>query len=410
MSGIFSESVRHQGKSIPCGGTPRSGVVRVLAFMEALLPTTGPAKNLLEFARRVQCVPQNSLSAEIQIATFDRSNSSAGNDFVRACGDAGLGIYPIRERFAFDPSVLAAIRKLVEALDPDIVQTHAVKSHFLIKLTGIQHNRPWIAFHHGYTRTSRKTQVYNRLDRWSLPSAARVVTVCKPFADHLIRIGVRPERISVQHNSVREFVAPSEARIQRLREELGIPASTQVLLSVGRLSREKGQADLIEAARLLRNKNPQAEFRFVIAGEGPDRAMLTRIVRENNLESDFVFVGHISDIAPYYGLAELVVLPSHSEGSPNVLLEAMAAGRPIVATEVGGVPDIATNEREAILVEKENPSALAEAMDRVRADASLKAKLAEAARLKAQSYSPQAYCDSILALYSQILGDAGRPF
>lgn len=378
--------------------------------MEALLPTTGPAKNLLEFARRVQFVAPNSLGAKIQIATFDRSNSPGQNDFVRACEDAGLGSYPIRERFAFDPSVLSAIRKLVEALDPDIVQTHAVKSHFLIKLTGIHRIRPWIAFHHGYTRTSWRTQIYNRLDRWSLPSAARVVTVCKPFADQLIRIGVRRERIFVQHNSVREFVVPSPDRIQRLREELRICESTKVILSVGRLSREKGQADLIEAARLLRNKNLLAGFRFVIAGDGPDRAPLTRIVREDNLESDVVFVGHISDIGPYYGLAELVVLPSHSEGSPNVLLEAMAAGRAIIATRVGGVPDIATNEREAILVEKENPSALAEAVHRVLADASLKTKLAEAARLRAQSYSPQAYCDSILALYSHTLDEADRPF
>jgi glycosyltransferase involved in cell wall biosynthesis len=371
--------------------------------MEALLPTTGPAKNLLEFARRADSGQPNSLGAKIQIATFDRSNSPRRNDFVRACEDAGLGSYPIRERFVFDPSVLTAIPKLVEALDPDIVQTHAVKSHFLIKLAGIHRKRPWIAFHHGYTRTTARTQIYNRLDRWSLPSAARVVTVCKPFADQLVRLGVRPERISIQHNSVREFAAPSNPAIQRLRQELGITANQQVILSVGRLSKEKGQTDLIAAARLLRDKNLHSDLRFVIAGEGPDRTMLERLVRANKLDSDFVFAGHVSDIASYYSLADLVVLPSHSEGSPNVLLEAMAAGRPIVATRVGGVPDLASNQGEAILVEKENPSALAEAMHRVLADPSLKTKLAETARIKAYSYSPQAYCDSMLALYAQIL-------
>jgi glycosyltransferase involved in cell wall biosynthesis len=179
-----------------------------------------------------------------------------------------------------------------------------------------------------------------------------------------------------------------------------------LILTVGRLSKEKGQADLIESAHLLQIKNTRSKhkLRFVLAGEGPDLSILMRLVKERGLESEFVFVGHVPDLAPYYSLADLVVLPSHSEGSPNVLLEAMAAGCPIVATAVGGVPDIVANGQEAIIVEKENATALADAIARVLLDSSLKTRLAEAARQKAKLYSPAGYCDSMLSLYADCLG------
>jgi glycosyltransferase involved in cell wall biosynthesis len=98
-------------------------------------------------------------------------------------------------------------------------------------------------------------------------------------------------------------------------------------------------------------------------------------------------------------MANLFVLPSHSEGSPNVLLEAMAAGLPIIATAVGGVPEIVRNGEEAVLVEKQNPKVLAQAIARVLQDNKLQRQLAEAAQHRIQAYSPAAYCRSILSIY-----------
>jgi len=377
--------------------------IRVLAFIEARSPTTGPAKNLIEFACRAAGTPQSLVRANVTIATFHRGSGPISNDFVLACEKAGLEVHVLRERFLFDPAVLPAIRKLVAHCKPDIIQSHAVKSHFLIRLTAIHRKRPWIAFHHGYTWTSPRTRIYNHLDRWSLPSASKVVTVCRPFASALEKIGVHAERIVIQHNSVKAFSPDSDEEVFELRRKLGISVGTQVVLCAGRLSREKGQADLVEAAALLPRENKERKIRFILAGEGPDKQTLKDTTRSFRVEDWFIFIGHVPDLGPYYTLANLLVLPSHTEGSPNVLLEGMAAGLPIIATAVGGMPEIVTNEKEALLVERQNPMVLAEAIERLLSDANLQRKLAEAARQSVSAYSPTAYCDSILSLYQGCL-------
>jgi glycosyltransferase involved in cell wall biosynthesis len=376
----------------------------VLAFLETSL-LSGPAKNLIEFARRAANHPPSRLGADISVATFHRAGSPTSNDFVRACQDAGLGVHVIRERFAYDPAVIWAMRDLIATHDPEIVQTHAVKSHFLMRLTGAYRQRRWIAFHHGYTWTDRRAQLYNELDRWSLLSASKVVTVCRQFASALEHIGVRPERIAIHHNSVKAFLPAADDSVLELRRTLHIPPGGPVLLSVGRLSKEKGQTDLIQAVALLRKQNSDCNLRLIIVGDGPDANKLKDTARSAGVEDWVVFAGHQTDVTPYYTMADLMVLPSHTEGSPNALLEAMAAGLPIVATAVGGVPEIVTSEKEALLVEKDDPEALAAAIERVLGDEDLQMRLSSAARSTASAYSPEMYCESMLSLYGQCLAE-----
>jgi glycosyltransferase involved in cell wall biosynthesis len=371
--------------------------------METPVPTAGPAKNLIEFACRAAGRPDSELSANISAATFHRGKESESNDFIRACERARLEVHVIRERFRFDPGVVPAIRKLCAVWKPDIIQSHAVKSHFLVRLSGIHHGRIWIAFHHGYTWTSPRTEIYNHFDRWSLPAASRVVTVCIPFASTLEKIGVRPERIVIRHNSVKPFSPASDQEVFELRQRLGLTTDAKVLLCIGRLSREKAQADLIETAALLRREDNRLKIRFILAGEGPDRKMLEEMARSMGVDDWVILTGHVADLTPYYTIANILVLPSHTEGSPNVLLEAMAAGLPITATNVGGVPEIVTHEKEALLVEKHNPGTLVRAIKRLLSDDKLRMRLADAARRRSLDYSPGAYVDSMLALYQSCL-------
>jgi glycosyltransferase involved in cell wall biosynthesis len=376
--------------------------VRILDFMETST-VSGPAKNLIGFADLAKN-PQSPLRVEVAIATFCRGRSSASNQFTVACKNAGLEVYSIRERFLFDPSVVPAMRRLITACNPDIVQTHSVKSHFLMRLSGMHRKRCWIAFHHGYTWTSLKNRLYNRLDRFSLPLATRVVTVCRPFASALEGIGVSPRRIVIRHNSVRSFVPAIDDRVTQLRRTLGIASGTTVLLTVGRLSKEKGQSDLIQAMALLRKR----KLRLIIVGEGPDRQKLRDEARTLAVSDSVAFVGHQKDVTPYYALADLMVLPSHTEGSPNALLEGLAAGLPIVATAVGGVPEIVTAKKAAILVEKRNPTALARAITSMLDDGSLRTQLSTAGRRTAAKYSPESYCAAMLSLYRNCLEEVPR--
>ena len=403
MISIAPQFVSQPSHEEPASSTPLTRAIKVLAFMEASW-VTGPGKNLLEFARRASTPSPELVPAALTVATFQRGRLAAPNAFVAACGEAGINAQVIRERFLFDPGVVSQIRKLINENHPAIVQTHGVKSHFLMRLCGVPRSSVWIAFHHGYTWTSGKMRLYNQFDRISLRKPQQIVTVCRAFATQLEQIGVPLQRIAIQHNSVREFVSPPKEAILSLKRKLRVSDDARVLLSVGRLSKEKGHADLFHAFAELLSKSGDRRLRLIIVGSGPEKTRLENLAAMLRISDCVVFAGQCSDMAPFYAMADIMVLPSHSEGSPNTVLEAIAAAVPIVATMVGGVPEILTNEQTALLVEKQNPTALATGVARFLDDEALRRRISSAARSLAGCYSPNEYCRTILSMYQRLLG------
>lgn len=392
--------------------------IRLLCVIEATT-VTGPAKNLLNFFRLSRSSEfQDQLPPlEFSIVTFHRESGGAVRDenltsepglspnaFVTAARAQGVEVDVISERFRFDPRAIRELRQIVARRAPDIVQTHGVKSHFLTKLSGLGRKYSWVAYHHGYTTTDLKMRGYNQLNRWSLPSAAKVITVCGSFAEDLSQAGVPRDRIIVCHNSVTAPPVVSEESKRALKERLGIVNGERVLLAVGRLSREKGHRDLVDAVTLLRQLNSELKFKLVIVGEGPEREHLERMVSQKRLAAFVLFIGHVKDISPYYAIADALALPSHSEGSPNVLLEAMAAGLPVIATAVGGVPEVAITEESAVLVSAHNPRLFADALNRVLTNSDLAQTLgANASERVATHFSPESASQSLMRIYQELM-------
>ncbi len=363
--------------------------IRILAIMEAY-SITGPAKNLIEFARRAG--PE----LEFSIITYNRAPGNSG--FAAAANDAGIRTYTIRERRRFDTGVLPRLREIIDTEQPDIVQSHNVKSHFFVRLVGVPARLPWVAFNHGYTAQSALDRIYSQLDYWSLRRAFRAVVVCRPFAEAIARRGVSPDRIHIQHNSVKPFTSPAAGEIEAVRRELGI--RSPMVLAVGRLSAEKGHADLLEAVARLADVN----FQLVIVGEGPERRRLEQKIAGLHLEGKAILAGHRPDVRPFYAAAAVLALPSHTEGSPNVVLEAMAAGVPVAATNVGGVPEILEHERTGLIVPPRDPGAMAAAIRRLLAGPDERCALAGAARCDVEAhYTPEAYRESMTTFYQRVL-------
>lgn len=385
----------------------RAEVIKLVALIEAAT-VTGPAKNLIEFCRRAREQPYSTELPRIEarLITFHRAGTAEGA-FVAAARAAGIPVEVIEERFRFDWRAGGELKRIIEGNRPDLLQTHSVKSHFLVKLSGLHRRYPWVAFHHGYTTTDLKMRIYNQLNRWSLPSARRVITVCGPFARMLEGEGVEGKRLRVLHNTVASKPAPPPAAVQALRARYRIPWGTKVLLTVGRFSREKAHIDLIQALEHLQRIDPACTAVLVLAGDGPERPRVEAAVKQARLIDRVVFAGHQNDVAPWYALAHVLVLPSHSEGSPNVLLEAMAAGVPVVATEVGGVPEIVSHETSALLVPPRAPEQMALALSRLLSDAELAGRLvANATALIAERYTPESYYGALVAIYLEtIKGD-----
>lgn len=393
--------------------TTEAPTIKILAIVEAT-SVNAVAKHMLEFhraARDLKLSAPGSLSIETSLVTFDRANSPAKspNEFVTAARELGLEVEIIPERFRFDTRVIPALRNIVQRNAPDLVLTHQVKSHLLLKLSRLWQQYPWVAFHHGYTTTDRKMRAYNLLNRWSLPTADRVITVCEAFARELSRAGVARERIHVQHNSIRQEEVGSCEEAAALRKRLGIAKNDSLVLSVGRLSREKAHIDLISALNYLREKNPETKVVVVIVGEGPERTSLATAAASFRLSESVMLTGELNNVQTYYAAADVVVLPSHSEGSPYVLLEGMAAKVPIVATAVGGVPEMVEDENSALLVPPRDPRAMAAAIMRVVNDRELAGRLVENAfAIVTTRHTPETQIRALAQVYRSVLKSADR--
>ena len=367
---------------------------------------TGPAKNLIAFGKRIRDFPPPDLPhVELSVVAFQRPSAPADR-FLAALEAAGIPVHVIHEDRAGDPRVLSRLRAVVAAVRPDIIQSHHSKSHFLVRLAGLPRRARWIAFHHGFTARDRKDRFYNRIGRWALRAAPRVVTVCRAFADDLAAAGVHPDRISVRHNMVEPFTPPPPGELTALRARLGIPPAARILLAVGRLSAEKGHIDLIEAMALLRGA-ATLDVRLVIAGDGPERSALERRCTELNLLGVVSFAGHQANLAPYYGMADIFVLPSHSEGSPNVLLEAMAAGLPIVSTAAGGAAELVSSGETALVVSCRDPRAICLAVGDLLLDVELARRLGTAARVASSSYTAEVYATALVQIYQAVAKPPG---
>jgi glycosyltransferase involved in cell wall biosynthesis len=383
--------------------------MKILSVVEAT-NVNAVAKLVLDFYRSAsELSPARSdfLAIEGSIVTFDRTTAGADepNDFILAVRAAGIELDVIPERRRFDLSVIPALKAVADSRGPAIIVTNSVKSHFLIWRSRLWKKYPWVAFHHGYTTTDRKMRLYNRFDRFSLPKADLIVTVCAAFARELTTMARVPaDKIRVRHNSIRPAPRPASEEVRALRERLGIANDHRVILSIGRMSKEKAHADLIEAFKQLGAANPDLNCTLVIVGDGPEREKLAATAQTSGIAGRVVFAGQVRDVQPFYAMADVFVLSSHSEGSPNVLLEAMASRVPVVATSVGGVPEMVENEKSALLVPAKDTTALAAGITRILRDSNLGLCLAEdAAAILGKNHAPEQYVDALIKIYDEAI-------
>ena len=371
--------------------------MKLLAVMEAA-SVTGPAKNLIDFAARARELPP-ALRVDTSVVTFEREGGGSGNPFLAALRAAGIPAISIRQRSVTDRHTLEGLRAAVETIAPDILQTHAVKSHFLVRLSGLGARLPWIAFHHGYTTPDLKMRLYNQLDRWSLRAPDRILTVSRAFESQLRDAGVPPGRITVLHNAIDADWIHGAPERSEARRRFAISDAEPVVLTVGRLSHEKAHVDLVAAAAAC----SQFRLRVLIAGDGPERAAVQRTAQRLGISDRVTLLGFLPDPRPCYAAADIVVLSSVSEGSPNALLEAMAAGVPVVATAVGGIPEIVSDPATALLVPPRDPQALARAIAATLADpAGAQGRVARARMVLETRHSSAARVRALADIYREL--------
>jgi glycosyltransferase involved in cell wall biosynthesis len=259
------------------------------------------------------------------------------------------------------PSFRAVVRELTAFLRAnfvDVLVTHGYKSNLLGRPAARSAGIPIVSVSRGWTSENLKVWCYEAADRFHLRFMDRVVCVSAGQADKVRHTGVPTERVRVIHNASRldAFATPDPAAHRRLRELAG--GDGPIVLAAGRLSPEKGFHILVDAAANLLKVAPST--RFVVFGEGGERDRLQRRANMLGIADQFRMPGFRRDLDSMLPWADLVVLPSLTEGLPNIALEATAAGVPVVATAVGGNPEIVVDGQTGFLVPAADPLALAD--------------------------------------------------
>jgi len=300
------------------------------------------------------------------------------SEYAEALQEAGIRCERVVERGRFDPRGLMQLAALIRKYRPDVIEAHGHREAFYLLALQRLMRFKLVGYFHGWTEASCWTREGSVLSAMIWRRSPLIITVCQDFKRRLCRLGVSASRVHVFHNGIDPDLNLAMPASADARRELNVPPGIPLMAVIGRLSGEKGQANFLRA--FARVAERRSDVKAVIVGEGPDHPRLVDLARELRLDSRVVFTGYQRDVRRYYEAADLLVVPSKSEGIPNVVLEAMLFGVPVVSTRVGGIPEIIRDRWNGVLVPPEDPPELARAIVEVITDKALARRLARTAR------------------------------
>ena len=331
---------------------PRAGERIRLLYVVGNFVAGGAERHLLEMWRRI-----DRTRFEVQVACFRNEGQFAAE--VEALGqpilELGIG------RRIYGPSGLRGFVRLlsrVQSFRPHVVHGYLFGPNLFAALAGRLAGVPAVVV------AKRNVDAFETprqvaIERLAHRLATHVTAVSEAVADTVVALGVPRSRITVIENGV------DASRFEGIVPDRGAVAANgaPVIGSVGCLAARKDYGTLLAAlAELVRRGR---EFQAVLVGDGPDRAMLESRSRELGLESRVRFLGERADVEPLLAAMDVFVLSSREEGIPNALLEAMAAGRPSVVTDVGGNREVLTDGDTGWIVPARSPGPLADALEAV---------------------------------------------
>jgi glycosyltransferase involved in cell wall biosynthesis len=308
----------------------------------------------------------------------------------------------------FDPSTLPALLKVIDRKRVDILHLHGYGATTFGRLAGGMRRIPTILHEHAnLTDTPWFQKVADRLLE---PWTDIAIAVSRSTARFVIDARLVPERkvkIVYLGAPVEEFSRSRPAgEIAAARAELGIAPDGFAIGTVTRLHESKGNSYLVEAARIVLDERPNAKF--YVVGEGPLREPLEAQARTLGLGDRFVFVGFARDVARVLSAFDLSVFPSLWEGTPLTVFEALAMGKPLVATDADGLLDVLTDNVDALIVPRRDARALAEKIVWLMDRPGERARLGLAARETGRQYDIGAFVAKMERLYV-LLHEVSRP-
>jgi glycosyltransferase involved in cell wall biosynthesis len=316
------------------------------------------------------------------------------------CAEAGFPIFPINDnRFGY-PATIARLAAFFRQQRVDVVNTHSSRDGWIAGIAARLAGVP-LLIRSRHIEVDYPNRLLSRIAFRALPH--HVITTSQRISDRLIdELHVNARRVSCIATGV-DLSRFNPEVTGTLHRELSQPASVALVGMVSVLRSWKGHPDFLNAAKILADQAKPVHF--VIAGEGDGRPDITARIQKLGLENRVTLLGHREDVPQVLASLDVLVLPSTAhEGIPQILLQGQAMAKAIVATEVGGIPEIVQDGETGLLVPARNPQKLAEQIGRVLNDPLLRRQLGERALDRARrDYSLETMCDRLDEVYQHHL-------
>jgi len=285
--------------------------------------------------------------------------------FVGRMQVRGVDVRVVHLEPLFNPFALMRLVHVLSQENVTILQTHGARANVYGRVAGWLAGVPVVisTVHNSivdYEINRLKRWVYSTMLRVTRPWVSRIICVSDAIRRDVVRDDPAAAGLAkTVYNGVDRQLFQNVRDRNKVRRELGL-RDGPLLVTVARLTEQKGHRDLIESLALLRDQWPQLQC--VCVGDGELRQPLEALAAARGLSSMCRFVGSRDDVMEFYSAADVVVLPSHSEGFPFVILEALAMGKPVIATGVNGVPEVIEHMKTGLLVESHDVAGLAGAI------------------------------------------------
>lgn len=327
------------------------------------------------------------------------------NDFIEALEQIEAKGYVLHENIFLVVPTLIRLRRLVRLEKIDLICAHDYKSDFFALFVGALGGPPCVAVFHGRTSQGVKLRLFEKLDDYLLRFFRRVIAVSNDIKVKLGRIGIEEDKIKVIANGIDVISSPAMTNGTSAPPDIGVSDGAPMILYAGRLSKEKGVHVLISALPEVLSCKPNAKI--VVLGEGPEGVSLRSQVESLGLAQHVLFLGFRKDIQPFLRAMDLCVLPSFTEGMPLIILEAFANAKPVLASRVGGIPDLVHDGVTGMLVEAGNPGDLARGIIKLLEDSDLAKGMGKAGwELVRTQYSVERQVEAYCRLFIEVFQEA----
>lgn len=337
-----------------------------------------------------------------------------GGDLLAEAAELGVELAAVphfvrRISLWHDALALLETYRLIKRLRPTIVHTHTSKAGFVGRVAARFARVPCVihtphgAIHQGYFKSPWRVRMYVRLERFVTRWCDAVVCLTNGEKRDWHDVDVVHSRTEIIPSGVdlATFAQPTRPGAA-IRDEMGLEDDARIIGYVGRLVELKGIDYLVQAMPAIIASEPKAVL--LILGDGEQRQALHNLATELGVQDCVVFAGARDDVPNLLAIMEVAVLPTIcTEAMGRVLVEAAAAGKPVVATRLGGVEDIVVDNETGLIVAPEDAAALSAAIGRVLADPAFAATMGAAARIRAERFSLDAMMQKLNALYTSFL-------